>query len=442
MVKLIASFSRLKSAHVLVVGDFMLDIYTAGSVQRISPEAPVPILHVKSTQYLPGGAGNVVLNLIALGAKVTCVGRIGADLEGQKLKALLEKEGVDTSGLFTQIEARTPVKNRLIAGSQQLMRVDDETVISIDKEVREKAISFIKNHLDSIEVIAISDYGKGFLSKQLLKSLIKEGNEQNIPILVDPKGDDFSRYKYATMVKPNLKEAIEAAKLGSEATLDEVGQELVKKIETEQVIITRSEEGITLFDQKNKRFDFPVKSREVIDVTGAGDTVLAVTTMSYAADLDLSEGLHLANVAASIAIERLGCVRVSLADIAERLLETDVINKVFDERHLFALEQALKNKKFTILGLSTEEEVSASFLTKIQGLASSHEGEKFMVYLVDDKPNEHFVSLLSSLHDVDYIVLHSDSLSNLCERIHPAHVYMFEESEVLSVSHHTDLVNI
>jgi len=441
MVKLIGSFSRLKSAHILVIGDFMLDTYTTGQVQRISPEAPVPILHVKDTQHLPGGAGNVALNLKALGATVICAGRMGPDLEGKRLKRLLEAEGVDTSGLFVQKETRTPIKNRLIAGSQQLMRVDDETLTPIDAAVEANVLSFIKNHLDSIEVIAISDYGKGFLSKSLLASLIKEGNKRDIPILVDPKGDDFLRYKQATMITPNLKEAVEAAKLGSEASLDEVGQELVRKTETQQIMITRSEAGITLFDQK-KRYDFPVKSREVIDVTGAGDTVLAMMAMAYAAEIDLREGIHLANVAAGIAIERLGCVRVSLSDIAERLLETDVVNKVFDELHLFALEQALKNKKLTILGLSTDMDLSASLFVKIQTLASSKEDEKLMIYLIDEKPDEHFIALLSSLHDVDYIVLKSDSLSSLCEKIHPAKVYNLEGEKLKQVDHHHDLVNV
>ncbi|MCB1083484.1 MAG: D-glycero-beta-D-manno-heptose-7-phosphate kinase [Simkania sp.] len=442
MVKLIGSFSQLKPARILVVGDFMLDTYTTGRVQRISPEAPVPILHVKETQHLPGGAGNVVLNLKALGASVVCVGRIGPDIEGKRLKSLLEAEAVDTAGLFVQKATRTPVKNRLIAGSQQLMRVDDETLISIDQSVEKKVLSYINTQLDEIEVIAVSDYGKGFLSKTLLAALIQEGNKRKIPILVDPKGDDFSRYTKATMIKPNFKEAVEAAKLGSDATLDEVGHKLVRMTQTKHIIVTRSEAGISLFDNKKQRFDFPVKVREVIDVTGAGDTVLAVTAMAYAADLDLKEGLHLANVAASIAIERLGCVRVSLSDIAERLLETDVVNKVFDEHHLFALEQALKNKKLTILGLSSKEDLSAALFAKIQTLALADSEGKLMIYLTDEKPDEHFVALLSSLHEVDYIVLKSDSLSSLCEKIHPARVFSMDGKNLLSVDHHHDLVSV
>lgn len=441
MVKLIGSFSRLKSARVLVVGDFMLDTYTTGVVQRISPEAPVPILHVNETHHLPGGAGNVVLNLKALGASVVCAGRMGPDLEGKRLKSLLQKEGVDTGGLFVQKETRTPVKTRLIAGSQQLMRVDDETLTKISSYVEAKVIAFIKSHLDAIEVIAISDYGKGFLSKKLLASLIEEGQKRDIPIVVDPKGDDFSRYKHATLIKPNLKEAVEAAKLGSGASLDQVGEELVQKTAAEHIMITRSEAGITLFNRKKQRFDFPVKSREVVDVTGAGDTVLAMTTMAYAANLDLGVGLHLANVAASLAIERIGCVRVSLSDIAERLLETDVVNKIFDERYLFALEQALKNKKLTVLGLSTEEGVSAALFAHIQKLATSHPGEKLMIYLIDQEPDEHFVTLLSSLHEVDFIVIQSDSLSSLCDRIHPSHVYILEGERLVSVDHHSHLVS-
>jgi len=443
MVKLIGAFSRLKSARALVIGDFMLDTYTTGNVERISPEAPVPILHVKEMHHLPGGAGNVVLNLKALGAEVVCVGRIGPDLEGERLKRILSAEGIETKGLLIQNETRTPVKNRLIAGAQQLMRVDDETLTIVSSKIEKQAMTYVKKHLDEIDVIAVSDYGKGFLSNTLLSSLIKEANKREIPIVVDPKGDDFTRYHSATMIKPNFKEAVEASKLPKTSSLDDIGKALIEKTGAKRIMITRSEAGIALFDDQGIRFDFPVKSQEVIDVTGAGDTVLAMTAMTYAAKLDLKEGLHLANVAAGIAIERVGCVRVSLSDIAERLLESDNVNKIFDEDHLFALEQALKDKKLTILGLSGEEGLSASSYAAIKKLSSSKAEEKLMIYLIDQEVDDQFLILLSSLREVDYLVVQSHSLESLCALIHPTSVYLLDEMEkLLAVDHHQELVTL
>ena len=436
MVKLLGSFSRLKPAKVLVLGDFMLDTYTTGRVQRISPEAPVPILHVQKTEDLPGGTGNVVLNLKALGAEVVAVGRIGDDKEGFRLKQLLEEEEVDTSGLFIQKGISTPLKNRLIADAQQLIRVDQECITPLSSEIETQVISYISDIAYQIEVIAISDYAKGFLSKSLIQMVINLASEREIPTIVDPKGDDFSKYRGATMIKPNYNEAIAASKLPSDSDLDAIGRSLLSQTASEMIMVTRSEEGISLFEKNNKRFDFPVKSREVKDGTGAGDTVLAMTTMTFASGLNLKEGLELSNIAAGIAIERLGCVRVSLSELAERLLETNVSNKIFDENHLFALEQALEGKKLTILGINTEDGVSRGLFSHIQKLSKQATDERLMIYLIDSDPDEDFLSLISSLHEVDFIVIQSDSLASLTERVHPNKVYTLNGDGTLNnVSH-------
>lgn len=436
MVKLLGSFSRLKPAKVLVLGDFMLDIYTTGRVQRISPEAPVPILHVQKSEDLPGGTGNVVLNLLALGAEVIAVGRVGDDKEGLRLKQLLEEEGVDTSGIFVQDGVSTPLKNRLIADSQQLIRVDQECVTPLSTEIEAQVIEYIVDIAHQVEVITISDYAKGFLTKSLLQMVINLANEREIPTIVDPKGDDFSKYRGATMIKPNYKEAVAASQLPSDSSLDDVGSSLLTQTASEMIMVTRSEHGISLFEKSEKRFDFSVKSKEVKDVTGAGDTVLAMTTMSFASGLNLKEGLELCNVAAGIAIERLGCVRVSLSVLAERLLKTNVSNKIFDENHLFALEQALKEKKLTILGIDTQSGVSNRLFSHIQKLSTQSSNERLMIYLIDSNPDEDYLSLLSSLHEVDFIVVQSDSLASLTEKVHPNKVFTLNEDGTLNnVSH-------
>lgn len=436
MVKLLGSFSRLKPAKVLVLGDFMLDTYTTGRVQRISPEAPVPILHVQKSEDLPGGTGNVVLNLLALGAEVMAVGRVGDDKEGLRLKQLLEKEGVDTSGIFVQKGVSTPLKNRLIADSQQLIRVDQECVTPLSTEIESQVMQYITDIAHQVEVIAISDYAKGFLTKSLLQMVINLANEREIPTIVDPKGDDFSKYRGATMIKPNYKEAVAASKLPSDSSLDDIGSSLLTQTASEMIMVTRSEHGISLFERSQERFDFPVKSKEVKDVTGAGDTVLAMTTMSFASGLNLKEGLELCNVAAGIAIERLGCVRVSLSELAERLLETNVSNKIFDENHLFALEQALEGKKLTILGIDTQSGVSSRLFSHIQKLSKQSSDERLMIYLIDSNPDEDYLSLLSSLHEIDFIVIQSDSLTSLTEKVQPNKVFTLNEDGTLNnVSH-------
>ena len=182
------------------------------------------------------------------------------------------------------------MKNRLIADSQQLIRVDQECTTPLSLEVEKKVLAFITVHVGEFEVIAISDYAKGFLTKSLLKLLIALASSHNIPTIVDPKGDDFSKYRGATLIKPNYREALIASKLSSDSNLDAIGHSLLTKTSSDMIMITRSEEGITLFEKNKTRYDFPVKSREVKDVTGAGDTVLAMTTMTFASELHLKEG--------------------------------------------------------------------------------------------------------------------------------------------------------
>ena len=189
------TFSKFRPFKAFVIGDFMLDTYTTGKVKRISPEAPVSVLQVEKQDARPGGAGNVVLNLISLGAQVTAVGRIGDDGDGQKLRESLKLEQVNTEGLLIQPYYKTPVKNRLIASAQQILRVDTETVTPIPEELEQRIISKLSSLLKDVKVIALSDYGKGFLSRSLISVLIERARALGIPIIVDPKGHDFSNIR-------------------------------------------------------------------------------------------------------------------------------------------------------------------------------------------------------------------------------------------------------
>ena len=435
-VKLIGMLSRFAPVKVLVVGDFMLDTYTTGKIKRISPEAPVSILHVEKEESLPGGAGNVALNLVSLGAKVFAIGRVGFDNAGDHLREELDKEGINTEGVIAQKGFKTPVKNRLIADSQQILRVDFENISILPDEMEEQVKGLLKEVVDKVQVVAISDYGKGFLSKSLLSFLIAYAKEKGRPIIIDPKGDDFSKYLGATIIKPNISEAIAAAKLPPGASLDQVAASLLQKSQAEMLLITRSEAGISLFLQSGASFDFPVQSKEVKDVTGAGDTVLAMISVAVANMLDIKYAAQLANIAAGMAIEKLGCARINLSDMSERLLEYDVDNKIFDEEHLFALQQALKGKRYVVLGLDSRQGMTTALFRSIRKLASRDYEMKLIIYVMDSGPDEEFVSLLSSLAEVDFIVLKCESLRNLCEIIHPHQVYVMEESEKLTLLDH------
>lgn len=298
----------------------MLDAYTLGEVQRISPEAPVPILRVVEESSRPGGAGNAVLNLISLGMKVSVIGRLGGDTAGDAVFEAMQREDVDLSGMLRDPQFRTPVKNRMIAQGQQVLRIDYEKPTALTEAQEAEMSKKLPQLLQGVDVVAISDYGKGLLTPLFLSNLILECRKREIPVVVDPKGRDFKRYRGATVIKPNLSEALAAAGLVETATLDEVAAQILKETLIEVLVITRSKEGISIFDGI-KRQDFPTQVHEVKDVTGAGDTVLAVICAALANELDLSDAARLANVAAAIAIERIGCARISIADLSARLVD-------------------------------------------------------------------------------------------------------------------------
>ena len=393
----------------------MLDRYTHGKVGRISPEAPVPVLHVNKEQNLPGGAGNVALNLAAFGANVHLLGRIGPDNNGKELKALLEQEGIHTDLIACEEGFPTPVKNRLMGGTQQMLRIDHEYTHPFPND------DLDLSSLPDIDLIAISDYNKGFLTPNLLKQLIAYGKEKNIPVLVDPKGDDFTKYRGATLIKPNLNEAHIASKCSG--SLEEVTQILFKQCQAKMLLITRSKDGMSLFTPTDSKH-FPVRSKEVQDVTGAGDTVLAALSLALANDMTIEMAIDLANIAAGISIEKLGCARITLADIAERMLTLDATCKVFDEHTLYALTKALEGDDFTILGLDSGDELSTDAFKAIKVLKSKT--NKLIIYIRDEHPDPDFIALLSALHEVDFVVIKSESLAHLCDELHPQSAYLFK----------------
>lgn len=433
MVKLTGVLNRFSERKILVAGDFMLDTYTIGKAKRISPEAPVAVIHVQKEEHRPGGAGNVILNLVSLGAQVVVLGRIGDDASGLFLKDHFIQEGVDTKGLVLQKSYKTPVKNRVIADNQQIVRIDHEEIVPLPEALEQDICDKLPLWLEGVELVAISDYGKGFLTDTLLAALIDCARLAGIPVISDPKGIEFAKYSGSTIIKPNLSEAYAAANLPLTAPLDQVAEKVLKASNADVLMITRSEEGISLFYKEGRREDFPVRIREVKDVTGAGDTVLAVLATALANGLSLAEAAQISNVAAGIAIERLGCARVTLNDLARRLLEFDVVNKVFSEEHTFALQKALEKKNRRLLSVSGSDGLTSAIFSTIQDLSQGHDSE-LLVFVRDSQPDEKFINILAALHNVDFILVHSGGIRHLCEQLDPAEVYSYENNRLEKVA--------
>jgi D-beta-D-heptose 7-phosphate kinase/D-beta-D-heptose 1-phosphate adenosyltransferase len=433
MVKLANILSRLNPAKILVIGDMLLDTYTMGKARRISPEAPVAIVNVQREEHRPGGAGNVILNLLSLGAEVIAVGRVGRDRAGQTFLEALNAENVDTKMIVYQEGYHTPVKNRIIADNQQIVRVDHEQIISLNEGLEQYIIDHLPLILKDVKVVAISDYGKGFLTSTLLAAIIQQSNKNEIPVITDPKGHDFIKYKGTTIIKPNLSEAFAAANLPTTSPLENVASIVLRQTQARLLMVTRSEAGISLFNNLGARYDFPVHAKEVKDVTGAGDTVLAMLAHAVANDLTYEEGAQLCNVAAGIAIEHVGCARVTLSDLALRLFEHNMSHKVFDQEHLFVLQEILKRKSFTLIMLSQVDQLTHALFHSIRKIAK--ETEALLIYIDDVEPRETFIEILSSLREVSFIVLHLDSLKSLCRRAAPKETYTFnaDQGQLVSV---------
>lgn len=433
MVMLAGTLGRLGRCNVLLAGDFVVDRYTVGKARRISPEAPVAVLHVSSEEQRPGGAGNVALNLVSLGASVSVIGRIGHDTAGRQLRESLEKDGIDTTGLLIQDDVPTPVKNRVIADNQQIVRIDYETVSSISADLERLMIQQISDRLRDIDVVAISDYGKGFLSIPLLRTLIGEARKRGIPVITDPKSTDLTKYDGSTLIKPNLSEAMAASGLSPEASLDAMAQQILSRVATDYLMITRSQAGISIFPKVGERQDFPVKAREVKDVTGAGDTVLATLTCAWANGLSLAEACHLCNISAGIAIERLGCARITLRELAHRLLDLDSGNKIFGQEHLIALQEALRETACALVVVNSRTSFDIDLFNMIRRLGQE-EQLQVVIYVEDQDPDHRYVSMLASLKDVSFIIVNSHSLDEVSSCLQPRVVTSVGMGHVMHVT--------
>ena len=277
-----------KRVKILVVGDLMLDHYIWGSCERISPEAPVQVVKINNETYTLGGAGNVVRNLLSLGANVSVASVLGDDEAGKKIKEKLAELNLKDELILTEKGRESSIKSRIMASHQQVVRIDKESVVKINLE--DELVLKVKENLANFKAVLLSDYGKGVLSEKVCQEIINECVRLKIPVLIDPKGSDYSKYKNATLLTPNKKEASEATnlKIKDKAELEKAIKQLKDELNLTYSIITISEEGIALYD--DRLHIFAAKAKEVFDVTGAGDTVLATLGYMLATGADIKRG--------------------------------------------------------------------------------------------------------------------------------------------------------
>jgi len=309
---------RFKGKKILVIGDFMLDEYIEGKVERISPEAPVPVVEAREVKVRPGGAANVVANLLSLGADVTPLGVVGLDEAGEKLRDILRELGAETGSLITDSSRPTTRKTRIIASSQQLLRVDWECREEISPEIEKEILSFLAGNHSRFDGIVISDYGKGVVTEKLFKITGKV--KEKTPIFLDPKEKNFRIYSEVTTMTPNIKETFHATGIKPETDreAERAGMRLIESFRLDFAVITRSERGMSVITPREVRH-IPTRAKQVYDVTGAGDTVISAFALAFVSGADPFTAAEVANLAAGIVVGKVGTATVSLNELKEAL---------------------------------------------------------------------------------------------------------------------------
>lgn len=427
---------RLKDTRALVIGDLMLDEYLWGQTDRISPEAPVQIVDVVREDLRLGGAGNVINNLVSLGCEVGVASVLGDDDNGRALLRMLEQKGVSTDGVALAPGRRTSRKTRVLASNQQMLRLDRESRDPISPSSEEELASFVRRVASDFDVILVSDYLKGVLTEGLLAKIIAVGRELGKPVVVDPKGTDYSKYAGATLLTPNRKEAQAASgvAIADEASLLEAGRTLRQNLDLDALIITRSEEGMSLFFRDGREEHLATEAREVYDVSGAGDTVLCLLGVGLAAGLPLEEAARVANIAAAVVVGKVGTSTVSAEEILEevghrhlgaegKIRDRDALARVLEEKRRQGKTVAFTNGCFDLLHAG-----HVKYLQKARRL-----GDLLVLGLNSDdsirrlkgpkRPlirQEERAHILAALDCIDYVVLFDDDTPlQLIEALRP-----------------------
>jgi D-beta-D-heptose 7-phosphate kinase/D-beta-D-heptose 1-phosphate adenosyltransferase len=410
---------RNKKPNIAVIGDLMIDEYIWGACERISPEAPVQVVSVKKESAVLGGAGNVLSNLVSLEAKVSLYSIIGDDSNASLLQELITELNLIHTTLVTESNRVTTKKSRVIASGQQVLRFDDETTDAIALDSQVKVFDALQKNLSSYDAILLSDYGKGVLTPNLCADIISHANALNIPILVDPKGLDYSKYKGATLLTPNKKEASLASNIDikDDNSLSQALHFFKDSLVLKYALITLSEDGIGLLDSSIK--NIPTVAREVFDVTGAGDTVLASLGVALASGLDIVTACEFANKAAAVVVAKVGSATATLNEVEEyehSLNKGQAQSKIKDFTQIQRIAKRLKEQKRKIVFTNGCFDIlhrgHASYLEKakalgdilVLGLNSDEsitrlKGETRPINTLEDR-----AFLLAALESVDYVV--------------------------------------
>ena len=311
---------RFSKLNILVIGDVILDRYWWGDVSRISPEAPVPVIRLKNTSLAAGGAANVAANVAGLGATPILVGIVGDDDGAKQFPDVLHGANVSPEHLVRDKLRPTTVKTRVIAHSQHVVRVDQEHADHVSADTENAIVEKLRAEIGRADAIAVSDYAKGMLTRRVLSDLFAIAADRGKPVLVDPKGKDYSKYMGAALLTPNRREAAEACNFDDSGdVVDRAGAKLMVDLALEALLVTEGEEGMTLFRKSHDPVRMAAEARQVYDVTGAGDTVIATLAVALGAGADMEEAARLANVAAGLVVEQVGTTAVTLSGLAAAL---------------------------------------------------------------------------------------------------------------------------
>lgn len=407
---------------ILIIGDLMLDHYVWGSVERISPEAPVQILKITQENNRLGGASNVALNLIALGAKAHICGIVGDDMDGKNIISLLDSAGVNRDLLCVKSDFQSIKKTRFIASNQQVLRVDRE---SVDMSLDSQTLARIGDSLEQFSAIILSDYGKGALSVDFTKQIIALANDKKIPILCDPKGDDYSKYANATLLTPNRKEAQIATniRIDSHDSLLSALKKLKNDYNLKYGLITLSEDGMAIYDSKLTQI--PTLAKEVYDVTGAGDTVISALAFGLCNGMDIQTSAKFANAAAAVVVGKIGSAQATRAEILSIMggdMHIDEIELIADLKrsgkkivftngcfdilhlgHISYLREAKSYGDILVVGLNSNESVR-----RLKGDSRP----------INDESDR--AQILKELECVDFVIIFDeDTPLNLIRQIQP-----------------------
>ena len=421
--------------HALVIGDVMLDRYLIGDVSRISPEAPVPVVLMKSQHDRAGGAANVAANLALLGIKTHIIGCVGNDGEATILVDLIAKAGIDHSGTIHSDSRPTVAKTRILSGHQQMMRLDQESSAAFTPAENALLAAAVKEQLAKKPAIVIlSDYAKGLLGSDICQSIIAQCKALNIPVLVDPKGHDYSKYRHATALTPNKKEAAEAcATTTHDPELIEKAAQLKDTLDLQFFVVTRGDEGISLIDEHAHLL--PATAKQVFDVSGAGDTVIATLAAGLMHGLSPLESLQLANIAAGVVVGKVGTVPITRDDLLQALTSeqsSEQAHKVCDLNQLMQkVETWKKSKQKIVFTNGCFDLLHAGHVTYLE--AAKKRGDKLILGLNTDRsvstlkgPTRPVVNendrarVLAALESVDAVILFDeDTPLNLINTIRP-----------------------